>query len=101
ASLAVVRGSVGRACKWPNKTRRRLLETISPMANVRCDGRGVLSPLPRGEGGPLPALLRAGAGRVRGLSGGTRFSPNSRNFFTNSSGFSITLPFGKRSSKLG
>ena len=27
-----------------------------------------LSPLPWGEGGPLPALSRAGAGRVRGLS---------------------------------
>jgi len=25
------------------------------------------SPLPRGEGGPLPALSPAGAGRVRGL----------------------------------
>jgi hypothetical protein len=25
------------------------------------------SPLPWGEGGPLPAHLRAGAGRVRGL----------------------------------
>jgi hypothetical protein len=30
------------------------------------------NPLPWGEGGPLPAFSPAGAGRVRGYSGGVR-----------------------------
>ena len=55
-----LRASFGR-----NPSPGSLLSPPSPQ------GRGpfstfVFSPLPRGEGGPLPALLPAGAGRVRG-----------------------------------
>jgi hypothetical protein len=44
----------------------------------------LLSPFPWGEGGLPPALLRAGAGRVRGLSSGIRLTAGWRIVFTTS-----------------
>ena len=48
---------------------------------------------------PLPAPSPAGAGRVRGYLRASELKPHSRIFLTNSSGSSITSPFGNRSTR--